>query len=272
LTATAGAGQVALSWQPSSGAISYKVKRSTTSGGPYTSIATGVTSTSYTQAGLTAGTTYYFVVSAVNASGESSNSAQAAATPSSLPLPAAPTNLTATAGDTQAALAWSAVAGVTSYRVKRSTTNGGPYATVASGVTTASYLNTGLTNGTTYYYVVSAVNSSGEGANSRQVSVKPLAGTVQTMTLSASSAKGGITPYPTATVTISPAAPAGGKAVALKSSNTAALTVPASVTIPAGATSATFTLTTLKVAVNTSVTVTATLGGVSKQQAITLTP
>ena len=72
---------MALSWNASSGATSYNVKRSTTSGGPYTTIATGVTSTSFTNTGLTNGTTYFFVVSAVNASGESGNSNQASATP-----------------------------------------------------------------------------------------------------------------------------------------------------------------------------------------------
>ena len=61
----------------------------------------------------------------------------------------------------------------TSYNVKRSTTDGGPYTTIASGVTTTSYTNTGLTNGTTYYYVVSAVNSVGESGNSNQASATP---------------------------------------------------------------------------------------------------
>src|SRR5262249_37035188 len=53
----------------------------TTSGGPYTTIATGVTATSFTNTGLVNGTTYFFVVSAVNAAGESGNSNQASATP-----------------------------------------------------------------------------------------------------------------------------------------------------------------------------------------------
>lgn len=80
LTATAGDSQVALSWNTSSGATVYNVKRATTNGGPYT-LVTSVASPSYTNTGLTNGTTYYFVVSAQNSGGESANSAQASATP-----------------------------------------------------------------------------------------------------------------------------------------------------------------------------------------------
>ncbi|MBO9598336.1 MAG: glycoside hydrolase family 6 protein [Cohnella sp.] len=92
-------------------------------------------------------------------------------------VPAAPTGLTATAGNAQAALSWTASSGATSYTVKRATTSGGPYTTVATGVTATSYTNTGLTNGTTYYYVVSASNSAGESANSAQASATPTGGT-----------------------------------------------------------------------------------------------
>src|SRR5256884_79085 len=61
-TSTASTSQINLSWTASSGATSYNVLRSTTSGGPYTSIASGVITTSYTNTGLSAGTTYYYVV------------------------------------------------------------------------------------------------------------------------------------------------------------------------------------------------------------------
>lgn len=81
LTATAGNQQVSLSWSPSTGATSYNVKRSTTSGGPYTTV-TSPAGTSQTDTALTNGTAYYYVVSAVNAAGESANSSQASATPS----------------------------------------------------------------------------------------------------------------------------------------------------------------------------------------------
>lgn len=80
LAATAGDGQANLTWTGSSAATSYNVKRSTTSGGPYTVVG-NVTATNYANAGLIGGTTYYYVVSSVNDSGESSNSSQVGATP-----------------------------------------------------------------------------------------------------------------------------------------------------------------------------------------------
>jgi len=172
LVATPGNAQVSLSWNASTGATSYNVKRSTTSGGPYTTIATGVTATNFTNTQLVNGTTYFFVVTAVNSAGESGNSNQASATPQ-LSVPPAPTNLVATPGDGQVSLSWNASSGATSYNVKRSTTSGGPYSTVASGVTSTSFTNTGLTNGTTYFFVVSAVNSAGESGNSNQASATP---------------------------------------------------------------------------------------------------
>ena len=173
LAATAGNAQVSLTWTGSTGATSYNVKRSTTSGGPYTTVGTSTT-TSFTNTGLTNGTTYYYVATAVNSAGESGNSNQASATPN-VSIPPAPTGLTATAGNGQVSLSWSASSGATSYNVKRATTNGGPYTTVATSTTT-SYTNTGLTNGTTYYFVVSAVNSAGESGNSNQASATPSAG------------------------------------------------------------------------------------------------
>ena len=80
LTATTGNQQVSLTWNASSGATSYHVKRGTASGGPYTQVAS-VATTSDVDTGLTNGTAYYYVVSAVNANGESGNSSQASGTP-----------------------------------------------------------------------------------------------------------------------------------------------------------------------------------------------
>jgi hypothetical protein len=82
--------------------------------------------------------------------------------------PAAPTGPTASPGKKRVTLAWNASTGATSYKVKRSTTNGGPYGVIASGVTATTYTNTGLRTGTTYYYVVTAVNAAGESPNSNQ--------------------------------------------------------------------------------------------------------
>ena len=87
---------------------------------------------------------------------------------------AAPTNLAVLPGNTVASLTWSAVGRATSYILKRSTTSGGPYNTIAN-LTGASHLDTGLVNGTTYYYVVSSIGEQGEGANSAEISVTPVA-------------------------------------------------------------------------------------------------
>lgn len=88
-----------------------------------------------------------------------------------------PTNLMAISGNAQAVLSWTAMDGATSYNVKRSTASGGPYTTIASP-TTNNYTNTGLTNGTTYYYVISSTNIFGESTNSAQVWVVPSIGPV----------------------------------------------------------------------------------------------
>jgi hypothetical protein len=164
LAATADNNQVNLTWNASSGAASYNVKRATVSGGPYTTIATGVTATSFTDNTAVNGTTYFYVVTAVNAAGESSNSNQASATPQPPAPPNPPTALVARAtGKKKINLTWtqSNSPSVTQNRIYRSTVNGGPYSLVATIAAATSFNNNGLTSGVTYYYVVTAVNSSG---------------------------------------------------------------------------------------------------------------
>jgi hypothetical protein len=88
-----------------------------------------------------------------------------------------PTSLTTTPGDSQISLSWGAVSVAASYNIKRSTASGGPYETVASSVYNT-YTDTTVTNGTTYYYVVTAVTVDGESTNSNEASATPQ-GTVQ---------------------------------------------------------------------------------------------
>jgi len=81
--------------------------------------------------------------------------------------------LTATAGNAKVDLSWAAVEGATSYNIKRAPTAGGPYTTIATS-TAITHQDTTVTNGTTYYYVVSAIVSEKESLKSNEVSVTPL--------------------------------------------------------------------------------------------------
>ena len=89
-------------------------------------------------------------------------------------VPAAPPTLTANPGNQGVSLSWSAAPGAASYNVYRGTTPGGESATpVATNITGTTYNDTGLTNGTTYYYVVKGVNAVGVGAASPEASANP---------------------------------------------------------------------------------------------------
>ena len=89
--------------------------------------------------------------------------------------PAAPANLVATAGTGQVNLTWTGSTGATSYNVYRSQTSGGPYTTPQGSTTATTYTDTAVINGTTYYYVVRAVNAAGASGNSNQASATPFA-------------------------------------------------------------------------------------------------
>jgi PA14 domain/Fibronectin type III domain len=86
--------------------------------------------------------------------------------------PVAPTGVSAAPGDGRVTLSWNAVNGATSYIVYRRTTSGSTNL-LESGVTTSTFLDTGVTNGITYFYTVSAVNGAGESARSQEVSATP---------------------------------------------------------------------------------------------------
>jgi fibronectin type 3 domain-containing protein len=192
LVATGGNGQVSLSWAPppSSGGspvTGYNVYMSTASGSRGTELTT-VTATSYTATGLSNGTKYYFRVTALNALGEGPASAQVSVipalttapppTPPPISPPGAPSALMAGVASAQVSLSWTAPSTtggppVKAYNVYMSTAPGAAGAKIAS-VTATNYSTTGLTNGTTYYFEVTAVNAAGEGPVSAQVSATPV--------------------------------------------------------------------------------------------------
>lgn len=161
---------VSLQWSASAGVSQYVVERTMMTGEGWAAIATDVQGTSFDDMDATNGRTYYYTVSAVTPAGEQSAASNVA---SVTIVPAAPTGLTATAGNAQIALSWSASTGATSYDLLRSTTNGSGYVVVATGITGTSFTNTQLTDGKTYYYVVQAVNAGGISANSNQASATP---------------------------------------------------------------------------------------------------
>jgi hypothetical protein len=154
--APASPGAMTVSWAASIGAASYALKRSSNGGTTYTQIA-AQTATSYTDTGLTNGTSYCYEVAAVNNGGTGTySSAVCTAASASFPVGNVAVHQTAT---TQLTVSFTGVSGATSYNLSRAV-NGGSYSALAS-ITGTSYNNTGLTNGSSYCYTVAAVFSTG---------------------------------------------------------------------------------------------------------------
>jgi cellulose 1,4-beta-cellobiosidase len=188
VTAAAGNEQVALSWTAPTGVIAplpitdYVVQYSTNSGSTWTNFtAAASTATSATVTGLTNGTSYVFRVAAVNGVGVGAyTAASSAVTPTVGTPPNAPTSLTATAGNAQIALSWTAPSApgtyaITGYTVEY-TPSGGSAQTVSTGSTGTTYTLTGLTNGTAYTVRVRAVSASGAGTYSATATGTPSSG------------------------------------------------------------------------------------------------
>jgi fibronectin type 3 domain-containing protein len=173
VTATPGNNTVGLSWAAVTGAVSYSVARSQSTGTGYVTLGspTPANGTTYTDSQVVNGTTYYYVVTASNGTCSSGNSTEVSAAPACTP-PNAPTVPTATATINSVTLTWNAAATATTYLVKRSTTSGSGYVLLQNvGVTT--FTDTAVVTGTTYYYVVAASNGFCSSADSPQVAVTP---------------------------------------------------------------------------------------------------
>jgi hypothetical protein len=144
--------------------------------------------------------------------------------------------------------------------------------TVPAGVTSATFtVSTSAVNATTAVTISAAYGGVTRTASITVTPAPPPAPTLSSLTLSPTSVVGG-TQSSTGTVTLSGAAPAGGAQIALSSSNTAAARVPSSVTVVAGATSATFTVSTSAVTTLTAVSISAAYGGVTRTASITVAP
>ncbi|HSU52628.1 MAG TPA: fibronectin type III domain-containing protein, partial [Candidatus Dormibacteraeota bacterium] len=85
-----------------------------------------------------------------------------------------PIGVAATRGNAQVSLHWNPDPPASAYNVKRATTTGGPYTTILNANPGTNYTDTGLSNGTTYFYVVSGTNNVGESFNSAEVSARPV--------------------------------------------------------------------------------------------------
>lgn len=87
---------------------------------------------------------------------------------------AAPTNIVATPGDRQITLTWTEVLGATGYTIRSATDQGGPYGLVEHNFPGTLFIDDTLDNGTAYYYVITSVNSAGEGPQSAEVTATPV--------------------------------------------------------------------------------------------------
>ncbi len=184
LRAVAGDGVVQLTWNANSenDVIGYDVLRSTTIGGPYARINdVRTTETRLTDLDVANFTTYYYVVRAVDLAGQlGANSAEVSARPEDKTAPAAPTGLqVAASGSGFVRIEWNAntESDLGGYIVYRSTSSGGPYARLTQGLLLRTiYEDTEITDWTTYYYVVRAVDNTPNAnlsAPSNEVSAQP---------------------------------------------------------------------------------------------------
>jgi hypothetical protein len=160
VTAVGGDAKVTLNWRSvSGGAIGYKIYQSTTYGSYGTELATVSGSViSYDSTGLVNGTTYYFVIKAMNPGGDSPASIEVNATPNT--VPGVPTNAIASAGNGQATITFTAPTDNGGSPIAGYVVTSVPGNVTATGTGTTITVN-GLTNGTTYSFIIKAINAVG---------------------------------------------------------------------------------------------------------------
>jgi hypothetical protein len=97
-----------------------------------------------------------------------------------------PTGLTALSGDGQVMLSWNPTATGTGFNLRRSTSSNGIYSLIASNLPALGFTDTNVANGTSYFFILSAVNASGVGADTAPVSARPVSMTPPQLTLGVS--------------------------------------------------------------------------------------
>ena len=164
LSATVGDSEITLSWSDPGNATISGYELSTDGGTSFSAISgSNASTTSHSVTGLSNGTSYSFALRAVNSAGKGASSTLSA-TPVALPL--APSNLSATAGDSEITLNWSDPGNATISGYELSTDGGTSFSAISgSDAGTTSHSVTGLSNGTSYSFALRAVNISGSGAS-----------------------------------------------------------------------------------------------------------
>ncbi len=171
VTATTTNKQVALQWKEIDEASSYNLYWSNTQGvSPATGTKIANVLSPYMHTGLTNGATYYYVITAVNGYGESGKSVEVAITLNN--VPSVPTGVVATSGESRAIITWNPADRATTYNLYWSQTRGvSPAKGIKIANVSSPYVHMGLTNGSTYYYVVTAVNLYGESGHSIEAAI-----------------------------------------------------------------------------------------------------
>lgn len=165
LKAVARNAQLELSWDAVANAISYELKRSSDAAGPFVTVASKIEGTSYRLGNVPNEQAYYYVVSAKSVGGSGPDSAPLLAT--AYAPPGVP-SVSLQEGAGQIYLSWTPVE-ADSYTVKRSATADGVYTAIAESVTTATYGDLQVNEGTPYYYKIAAVKQGMQSPDSSVV-------------------------------------------------------------------------------------------------------
>ncbi|WP_137939691.1 glycoside hydrolase family 9 protein [Chitinivorax sp. B] len=176
VTAAGASGKIAISWPTVADAANYDVQRAASVNGNYTNVASNLTVPGYVDTQVVNGNTYWYRVVARNAIG-SASSQPVSAKAGEVVLPPATPALVAAAGNGKVQLTWGMVARATAYGVQRSPAGSGNFVTLATlAASQTGYLDSTVSNGTSYGYRIVASNSAGS-VNSNVVNATPTSGT-----------------------------------------------------------------------------------------------